>query len=277
MIAGGTGKTPVVVWIARSLSDHYRVAILSRGYGRRTKGFQLLDHHSTPETVGDEPMEQQFLLPHMLIAVDENRKHGIQMLTSGKYGKIDLILMDDGFQHRQVTPGFCLILDDYNRPMHHERLLPAGLLREPLRGLKRANLVVTTKKKIYYDGSQLDTNNILLVTGIANAQPLCDEIVKTARVCRHLKFPDHHRYTPAEAADIREQYNILRRECAAVENSAPPILLTTGKDYVKLNRLSELADIPMHRIPFGPPVDPDEKQDILNKIHQYVEQTYPNR
>lgn len=276
MIAGGTGKTPVVGWIARNLSEKYHVAILSRGYGRHTKDFQLLDKHSTPETVGDEPLELQFLLPHVLIAVDIDRKHGIRTLTSGKFGQIDLILMDDGFQHRKVTPGYSIILDDFNRPMRRERLLPAGLLREPLMGLKRANLIITTKKKISYDGSQLTTDNILLVTGISNSQPLFDEISKTANTCRHLKFSDHHRYTHVEAADIRDQYNALLHESELSADPVAPVLLTTGKDYVKLNRIPELADLPLKRIPFGPPVDPDQKQEILNKINQYVEQAYRN-
>lgn len=275
LIAGGTGKTPMVAWIAWKLSEEYRVAILSRGYGRHTRGFLFLDKKSTPETVGDEPMELRLLLPEIPIAVDRNRKRGIQNLTSGKYGKIDLILMDDGFQHRRVTPGYSIILDDFNRPMRKEKLLPAGLRREPLSGLKRADLIIETKKHISFESSQT-SSPILLITGIANPQLLFDEISKTGSVCRHLKFPDHHRYTHADAASIRNLYFSLLPEDRLSAKTSVPLLLTTGKDYVKLSRLAELSDLPLQCIPFGPPVDPDQKQEILDKIYQYVEKTKGN-
>jgi tetraacyldisaccharide 4'-kinase len=205
LIAGGTGKTPMVAWLAWKLSEKYRVAVLSRGYGRNTRGFQFLEIHSTPESVGDEPMELRFLLPEIPIAVDRNRTRGIQNLQSGKYGKIDLILMDDGFQHRRVRPGFSIILDDFNRPMNKEKLLPAGLRREPLSGLKRADLAIVTKKKITYTGTQA-SSRIILITGIANPHHLADEISRTGTIVRHLKFHDHHKYTRAEAGSIRDLY-----------------------------------------------------------------------
>lgn len=275
LIAGGTGKTPMVAWIARELSRNYRVAILSRGYGRRTRGFLFLDTASTPETVGDEPMELRLLLPEIPIAVDKNRKRGIQNLSSGKYGKIDLILMDDGFQHRRVTPGYSIILDNFNRPLHKEKLLPAGLRREPLSGLKRADLIIETKRQISFESSQT-SSPILLITGIANPQPLSDEIAKTGNLRNHLKFPDHYRYTHADAASIRNLYFSLLGEGQLSADRSAPILLTTGKDYVKLSRLAELSDLPLQWIPIGPPINPDQKQEILNKIYQYVEKTNGN-
>lgn len=275
LIAGGTGKTPVVVWITWKLSEKYRVAILSRGYGRRTRGFQLLDVHSTPETAGDEPMELRLLLPGIPIAIDRNRKHGIQVLSSGKYGKIDLIVMDDGFQHRRVTPGFSIILDDFNRPLRHQKLLPAGLRRESLSALKRADLVVVTKKHIRYAGRR-DSSRILLVTGIANPQPLADEISKIAVSFHHLKFPDHHRYTHAEACSIKDLYFSLLQEAKDSADPTEPLILTTGKDYVKLKLMPELSGVPLTRIPMGPPVEPDQEAEILKKIYQYVEEALGN-
>lgn len=271
LIAGGTGKTPMVAWIASELSQKYRVAILSRGYGRDTRGFLFLDSDSTPETVGDEPMELRLLLPVIPIAVDSNRTRGIQNLTSGKYGKIDIILMDDGFQHRRVTPGFAIILDDSNRPMRREKLLPAGLRREPLSGLKRADLIIETKKQISHERSPF-SSPVILITGIANPQPLADEIAKTGFLCRHLKFPDHHRYTRSDAELIRKTY----AGCHSPKDQYPPVLLTTGKDYVKLSRLPELSDLHFQWIRSGPPINPDQQHEILNKICQYVEKTYGN-
>lgn len=275
LIAGGTGKTPMVVWIAWKLSEKYRVAILSRGYGRRTRGFQFLDIRSTPETVGDEPMELRFLLPDIPIAVDRNRKRGIQNLSSGKYGKIDLIVMDDGFQHRRVTPGYSIILDDFNRPMRQQMLLPSGLRREPLSSLKRADLIIETKKRTHYTGARA-SSRILLITGIANPQPLADEISKFTSIFHHQKFPDHHRYTHAEAASIRNLYYFHLREAQLSADPSAPLILTTGKDYVKLIRMPELSDIPLQRIPMGPPVEPDQEAEILKQIYHYVDKTFGN-
>lgn len=272
LIAGGTGKTPVVAWLARELSQKYRISVLSRGYGRKTSGFQLLDSLSTPETVGDEPMELRLLLPDIPIAVDRNRRRGIQILASAKYGETDLILMDDGFQHRRVAPGFSIVLDDFSRPMHRERLLPAGLRREPLSGLKRADLIIQTKKQISVMNSHA-VAGVVLVTGIANPQPLSDEIAKSRSWFRHLKFPDHHRYTRADSLLIRNTYE----NCLNSQGQSPAVLLTTGKDFVKLSRLPEMAGLPLEWIPYEPPVDPEQKQKILNKIMQYVERTVGNR
>jgi tetraacyldisaccharide 4'-kinase len=272
LIAGGTGKTPMVAWIARELSEKYRVAVLSRGYGRRTRGFLLLDEGSTPETVGDEPMELRLLLPGIHLAVDKNRKRGIQNLTSGKYGKTDLILMDDGFQHRRVTPGYSIILDDFNRPVRSEKLLPAGLRREPLSALKRADLIIETKKQISFDSGQT-SSRIILITGIANSQRLADEISKSGLLLHHLKFPDHHRYKRADAEWIRKTY----KSSLNPQGQDPALLLTTGKDFVKLSRMPELSDLPLLWIPTGPPINPDQKREILYKIYQYVEKTYGSR
>lgn len=270
LIAGGTGKTPMVAWIAGKLSEKYRVAILSRGYGRRTRGFVFLDAHATPETVGDEPMELRLLLPEVPIAVDGNRRRGIRKLTSGNYGKTDVILMDDGFQHRRVKPGYAIVLDDFNRPMRREPLLPAGLRREPLSGLKRADLIIETKKGFSGKISQAGSH-IILITGIADPKPLTDEISRSGSTCHHLKFPDHHRYTRDEAAAIAEQYFSRLRDARLANEPSDPLILTTGKDYVKLCRFPEMAGVPLQWIPAGPPVAPEQENEILKKIFQYVE------
>jgi tetraacyldisaccharide 4'-kinase len=273
MIAGGTGKTPMVAWIAGNLSAKYRVAILSRGYGRRTRGFQLVHKHSSPDAVGDEPLELRLLLPEMTIAVDGNRKRGIQKLTSGDFGKIDLIILDDGFQHRQVKPGFAIVLDNVNRPMRKEKMFPAGLRREPLSSLKRADLIVETKKDISFI-PEFPGSQVVLVTGIADSKPLADEIAKKTTLYRHLTFADHHRYTNLDAATIRQAYE----SCLAEQKTGPDpsscIILTTGKDYVKLMRLPGLSDLPLYRIPAPPPVGRVEQIEIMKKIDLYVEKTY---
>ncbi len=266
----------MIAWIAWKLSTKYQVAILSRGYGRKSRGFQMLNNLSTPETVGDEPMELNLLLPDISIAVDSNRKRGIQKLASGQYGKIDLILMDDGFQHRRVSPGFSIVLDNFNHPMSREKLLPAGLRRESLSALKRADLIIETKKQSPSAGIQTAAR-ILLITGIADPQPLADEISKTCKLCHHQKFPDHHRYTKAEAVSIRDLYYLHLREAQLAAEPETPLILTTGKDYVKLNQFRELDGLPLRRIPYGPPIGADEQHELLQKIYQYVEKAIGNR
>ncbi len=275
IIAGGTGKSPVVTWIARELSVKYKVAILSRGYGRKTDGFQVLDSTSTPETAGDEPMEMRLLLPDLTIAVDRDRKRGIENLKSGRYGKIDIILMDDGFQHRKVKPGFSIILDNFNRPLQKEPLLPAGLRRESLSGLKRADLIIQTKKETLITTIPGESK-ILLITGIAHPEALVAEVAKTGRLIHHLKFNDHHKYTHADGVEIGRLYQSFLAESPKAKKNPALTILTTGKDYVKLSRLPELTGLPLQWIPAPPPVDTAEKNEILKKINKYVEKALGN-
>ncbi|MFH0760659.1 MAG: tetraacyldisaccharide 4'-kinase [Bacteroidota bacterium] len=264
LIAGGTGKTPVIAWLSREIGSRYRIAILSRGYGRKSNGFHLADAHSTPETIGDEPLELKMLLPETIIAVDRNRKRGIQKLTSGLFGPIDLILMDDGFQHRRVKPGYSIILDAANRPMQSEKLLPAGLRRESLKSLKRGDMVVTTHIAAQAD-IKVNSKDIILVTGIANPQPLVDSLSQTHHIIRHLKFPDHHHYTAKDAS-------LIASVCPQVRKPVSPMILTTGKDFVKLIRFPELRDLLLEWIPADPGIEPEVKEQIIKNILHYVEQ-----
>ena len=141
---GGTGKTPVTEYLAELLMNDYQIAILSRGYGRKTKGFILADNNSTPQQIGDEPCQIKELFPEIIIAVSESRVKGIQKLMT-LYPGTDIILLDDAYQHRYVKPGLSILLMDYNRPVRKDFLLPAGRLREPVSEIKRANIVLITK------------------------------------------------------------------------------------------------------------------------------------
>ncbi|WP_436414368.1 tetraacyldisaccharide 4'-kinase [Petrimonas sp.] len=143
---GGTGKTPHIEYLISLLSSRYKVAVLSRGYKRKSKGFRIVDVDSKPKDVGDEPLQIKQKFPDTLVVVDKNRKNAIEKIQS-----IDIeerpgvILMDDGFQHRYVTPSLSILLVDSNRPVYEDKLLPAGYLREPLKGKDRANIVIVTK------------------------------------------------------------------------------------------------------------------------------------
>ena len=140
---GGTGKTPMTEYIARLLADSYKTAILSRGYKRATKGFILADENATVGSLGDEPFQYHCKLPNVSVAVDENRRNGIEQLKAS-YG-VEVILLDDGFQHRKVQPSFNVLLTMYGDLYIDDLLLPAGNLRDTKSQAKRADVIVVTK------------------------------------------------------------------------------------------------------------------------------------
>ena len=144
---GGTGKTPHVEYLVRLLQDHLHVAVLSRGYKRKSSGFVMAGDSTTMSDIGDEPFQMKQKFPKVTIAVDRNRVHGINCLTDNdsKKSDIDVVLLDDAFQHRQVKPGINILLVDYHRLIIYDKLLPAGRLREPLKGKDRADIVIVTK------------------------------------------------------------------------------------------------------------------------------------
>ena len=144
---GGTGKTPHVEYLIRLLKDHLHVAVLSRGYKRKSRGFLLATPETTLSDLGDEPYQMKQKYPEIDVAVDAKRTRGIEHLISGTYTKdeVDAILLDDAYQHRYVKPGLNILLVDYHRLIIHDKLLPAGRLREPVKGKDRANIVIVTK------------------------------------------------------------------------------------------------------------------------------------
>ncbi len=143
---GGTGKTPHTEYLIRLLKPDYKIAVLSRGYKRNTRGFILADEKSTPKTIGDEPYQIYNKFPDVLVAVDENRNRAIEnLLNLNKERVPDVILLDDALQYRYVKAGFNILLTDFRRPIYEDKLLPAGLLREPVKAKTRANAVIVTK------------------------------------------------------------------------------------------------------------------------------------
>ena len=144
---GGTGKTPHVEYLIRLLKDHVHVAVLSRGYKRKSSGFLLAQTDTPLSDIGDEPYQMKQKYPDITVAVDAKRTRGIEYLISGKEAglEIDAILLDDAYQHRYVKPGLNILLVDYHRLIIHDKLLPAGRLREPVKGKDRADIVIVTK------------------------------------------------------------------------------------------------------------------------------------
>jgi tetraacyldisaccharide 4'-kinase len=294
--AGGTGKTPHTIYLSRLLSKNYKVGILSRGYGRASRGYYLVQPDSTSLMAGDEPLLMKQLLGNEIpVVVCESRKHGLIQLKRD-FPELDIVLMDDAFQHVQVNPGFSILLSDFNDPFFRDFPLPAGNLREWGLGKNRANLCVFTKcpdgltdahkkeysytfstsKNTYFSslvyGELTPLHNthkgtieqIILVTGIANPQPMMDYLNKLAPV-RAITFRDHHQFSPEDISRIHDLFGNFTAETT--------IIVTTAKDAVRLQEKKLNALIrpyPWFVLPLE--VEIDRKQEFEHEIIQYVEQ-----
>lgn len=253
---GGTGKTPQIEYLIRLLSNKYRVATLSRGYKRQSKGFLLADSSVNAAILGDEPFQFFQKFPAIQVAVDANRKNGIEQLVSQKRTP-EIILLDDAYQHRKVKAGFYILLTAYRDLYANDFLLPTGNLRESRSGAQRAAIVVVTKcpkslseaeqisiKKqlnvsrnqqlyftfidyedsIYSKDSKIKVMDLgneskLLLAGIAKPEPFFEYLKKENDLC--LTFPDHHHFSESEITAIQKQANGRK-------------IITTEKDYVRL-------------------------------------------
>lgn len=146
LTVGGTGKTPHTEYLIELLREKHKVALLSRGYKRKTSGYRLATPNSTSNEIGDEPYQIKQKYPDIHVAVDDNRRRGIHHLCDNNVSKdSEVILLDDAFQHRYVTPGINIVLIDYNRPIYEDALMPTGMLREPASSIHRAHIVIVTK------------------------------------------------------------------------------------------------------------------------------------
>ena len=216
---GGTGKTPHSQYISELLQNNFKIAILSKGYGRRTKEFKYVNIDSNCYEVGDEPLQMKRNLPKEIVAVDHKRVNGVNKIMKD-YPELNCIILDDAFQHRTVKIGFNILLCDYNNPIYKDWMLPVGLLRESKKGIKRADCVVISKcpenltleesdriekklkftkevffSKIIYDKivslngnktiEKSSLKKVLLVTGIANAIPISEYLYKVNIQIKH--------------------------------------------------------------------------------------------
>ncbi len=141
---GGTGKTPHVEYLVELLDGEFGVATLSRGYKRKTRDFRIASAESSVREIGDEPLQIFRRFPRIRVAVDRKRVHGVERLMN-QTPPVEVILLDDAYQHRSIKPGFSILLIDYTRPIDRDRLLPAGMLREPASNLDRANIILVTR------------------------------------------------------------------------------------------------------------------------------------
>jgi tetraacyldisaccharide 4'-kinase len=260
---GGTGKTPQIEYLIRLLSDDYKIAVLSRGYMRTSEGFILADENATASSIGDEPFQFYSKFPKIQVAVDANRKNGIESLLQ-LANKPDIILLDDAYQHRKVKAGFYILLTAYDDLFCDDYILPFGDLREPSPGKKRADMIIVTKcpedlsdlaqqkikeklnvtqsvffTTIQYDDyvfgndrqllvSEIKKESKVLVAGIAKPK-LFFEFLKND-TDETLVFPDHHHFSKQDCEQILTKANGKK-------------IITTEKDFVRLNGLLPKAQL----------------------------------
>lgn len=279
---GGTGKTPMVEYLLRLLKSDYRLATLSRGYGRQTKGFLLGSEIATADTLGDEPFQfYTKFKSEVQIAVSENRQHGIALLRNLE-PQPEVIVLDDAFQHRKVKAGLNILLSTYAQRYTEDWLLPAGNLRESKRGANRAQIIVITKcpsdiglpekdeiiksinpkpgQQVFFSSISYadrlsskneslalnDVPSCTLVTGIANARPLLAYLKEKKLQFEHLEYKDHYHFT---AADVKQ---LMQKS----------LIICTEKDYMRLKAFPELAD-KLYYLPIEVKLDRSEEFNSL--------------
>jgi tetraacyldisaccharide 4'-kinase len=256
LAVGGTGKTPMIEYLVRLLQGR-SIATLSRGYGRKSKGFRVATPHDTADSIGDEPLQlYRKFGERVIVTVGEERVMAIPNIMD-QFPETAVILLDDAFQHRKVKPGLNILLTDYHRQFCDDHIMPMGRLRESRDGAGRADIVVVTKcpQSVTDDDIMQATRNIrryakapvffsrirygranpvipgtvidrvVLISGIANAEPLEDYVRQHYKLVKHIRFGDHHGYTQRD----------IQRVLASVPVDQSIGVLTTEKDLVKLS------------------------------------------
>jgi tetraacyldisaccharide 4'-kinase len=310
---GGTGKTPHTEYIAGLLRENFKVATLSRGYKRKTRDFRIASSSALINEIGDEPMQIFRNFPDVLVTVDRNRVQGVSRILQ-EYPGTEVIILDDGFQHRRITPGFSILLSDFDRLFFRDHMLPYGNLRESKGNMRRADIILITKspenispiqrrlivkeinkspyQNLYFttfrykppvpvfencpEGTQNDFSEctgcgIVLITGIANPQPLKEYLQKSYSEIIHLPFSDHHSFNEKDLLSFSSAYNSLM--------SANRYLFTTEKDAVRLREFTNIAE-PIRSafffIPIGIHFLNEDKDVFDNLIINYVRKNQRN-
>lgn len=306
---GGSGKTPHVEYLVRLLRDKMKVAVLSRGYKRKSRGYVLASSDTPMHDIGDEPFQMKRKFPDIYVAVDKNRRKGISHLTDDEATRdVDIILLDDAYQHRYVKPGINILLVDYHRLIIYDKLLPAGRLREPMKGKNRADIVIVTKCPkdlkpmefrvltkalnlypyqglfftcIDYDELQpvfnktqslpnMSSANVLLLTGIASPRQMELDLKNRCRSITPLSFGDHHQFNDRDAARISEAFARLPE---------PRIIITTEKDASRLEATPALTSEvrqALYVLPIRIRFMLDQEEHFNHKIISYVRKNSRN-
>ncbi|HEY9049541.1 MAG TPA: tetraacyldisaccharide 4'-kinase [Ohtaekwangia sp.] len=276
LTVGGTGKTPMIEHLIRLLYTRYPVATLSRGYGRKTKGFRIAGEQDDADTLGDEPAQfYRKFAGRVTVAVGEDRAFAIPNILQEREDTRS-ILLDDAYQHRRVKPSFTILLSDYNQPFYNDYLLPAGRLRESRSNASRADVIVVTKcpeeisdeermvieqqiRKyaacpVFFSGIRYgqpvsfgkpvkqSDSQVIIVTGIAKAAPFVSYIAATYTVVKHVALGDHHVYTTEDFTRLH----------ALAKEYPQASFITTEKDMVKMISAAfneQRATLPLFYIP----------------------------
>ncbi len=296
---GGTGKTPWVEFLVTKLRDEVKLGTLSRGYGRKTNGFLQVLPASLPAEVGDEPLQiyQQFK-GEVPVFVGEDRVGATQKIQQ-IFPDLQLLILDDAFQHRKLNPDFRIVLTPYSSPFSKDYLLPMGRLRESRAGAKRADVIVVTKcpadlsqdEKIKLAGAlapylnseadlffssltygkpyqvsgpkQTDFTAVIALAGLANNEPFFTYCKQQFAVVDTFSFSDHYAYKPEDAGQILE---VLGQEIGQ-----HAVLLTTEKDAVKLKSLAATemwSKIPIFALPIQVALDPSQEVQLLQRLRK---------
>ena len=278
LAVGGTGKTPMVEYLIRIFGNDYRIATLSRGYKRKTRGFGIANDNTTALEIGDEPMQFHMKFPSTIVAVGEERLVAIPQLLQER-PNTQVIILDDAFEHRTVRAGLNILLTERKNLYSRDLLMPAGDLRDTRTSAKRAQIIIVTKcrqalsiqkrdsiiKELRPKANQsvffteivygqpyhlfskatysLQTGmDMLLVCGIASPKPLKEYLTAIVRTYDMLRFPDHHIFSIDDLEEIKKQFEKLR--------SSNKIILTTEKDSVRLLKFeNELKTYPIYVLP----------------------------
>ncbi|MCB9202476.1 MAG: tetraacyldisaccharide 4'-kinase [Flavobacteriales bacterium] len=299
---GGTGKSPMTMYLVDLLKDKGLVAVLSRGYKRKTRGFRVASYNTTEKEVGDEPMQFFNRFKNkIIVSVCESRVFGIKKLI--EYYNPKIILLDDAYQHRKFKSDFNILLTDYENPYYEDYLLPAGNLRESKLFSNRANIIVVTKcpssitekekeeiktrlkpkpnqsvyfssivysdkihsSKHFISSNQFKDIDVLLVTGIAKSDNLEKYCALQFNSVLHKKFPDHYRYIQEDITSIRSEFEKI--------SSRKKIILTTEKDFMRLSGY-ESIDNNLFFIPIE--VEIDKKEEFNTQILNYAQKNSSN-
>lgn len=259
---GGTGKTPQIEYLIRLLKKQCKIAVLSRGYKRKSKGFIRVSKNDSADKVGDEPLQFAKKFKDIFVAVDANRVEGIQKIVN-QY-KPNIILLDDAYQHRKVKGSYYVLLTKYEELFTNDFLLPMGNLRESSSGAFRTDVIIITKcpenltkkqqdiiknkmkkyqKPVLFSTisyseklkgtheisvNELMNFDILLITGIANPNALIRFFTERNLSFEHLNFPDHHQFNKKDIDFIQSKFESIK--------SVNKIIITTEKDYVRLHK-----------------------------------------
>ena len=307
---GGSGKTPHVEYLIRLLHDKAKIAVLSRGYKRKSHGYVLAEESTTMPEIGDEPFLMHQKFSDIYVAVDAKRARGIENLQNDEATKdVDVVLLDDAFQHRYVKPGINILLVDYHRLIIYDKMLPAGRLREPLSGKNRADIVIITKcpkdlkpmefrvltkamdlypfQKLYFTSIDYDTPkgvfeekqieldklqdyHVLLLTGIASPKQMEHDLKPMTKDITNLSFGDHHSFKGKDIDRINDTFESMPE---------PRIIITTEKDAVRLREtdgLYEKVKSNMYELPIKVSFMLDQQDNFNEKIISYVRKNSRN-